>query len=52
MDNQIDTIVDSINKAWRDENKRVSYMLQALIYAVRENTASLEGIRKILESYD
>ena len=52
MNVQADIIADSIRKAWGDQDKRLAYMLQALVYAIAKNTANLEAIRKTLESYD
>jgi hypothetical protein len=51
---EVDLVMKSIQLAWTSEKgeERLAHMLQAAVYAIRENTAKLEEIRKVLASYD
>jgi hypothetical protein len=47
-------IAKSIESAWVSvkADDRLAHMLQAVVYAIRENTRKLEEIAKTLASYD
>jgi hypothetical protein len=51
---QVDLVAKSIELAWSSKTaeERYAYMVEAVVYAIRENTHKLEEIAKTLASYD
>jgi hypothetical protein len=50
----IDLVAKSIKLAWSSKraDDRLIHSLEAVAYAIQGNTAKLEGIRRVLLSYD
>jgi hypothetical protein len=51
---QVDLVMKSIDLAWSSKTaeERYAHMVQAVVYAIRENIHKLEEIAKALASYD